>query len=499
LKEAQKLSSLRSTARLAPAAAINAPSGAARGTWLAVIFPAYLGIFVWAPFYDALWVGDLRRFHLARLFASAIGAAVLCHWLFYSGLAGWGFRTGVPLERLAGSTYGKAGARWLLGLASGLANLLIFAVAIDFAVGTTLLGLGSCGLVDRSALDLWKLGPLSLPPPVVLSTALFWVFIICMATILRLIGVVAALMRVYSPVAILVLTAIAVCCVPGLRSYRFEDLAIVDSGPRAAGAGDLGRSAPQIICGFVALAGLASVELGGAVKRRRDVVLGGVTGICLAAAWTASMALIVAASAALDPGRAAGFVASGFGIRAAQPLSFRWAILGGFGGSIGGAILILLGLAALAPGCYGLWVSMQKLSALWPRLSSTVWTWAGGGAAWLLVAGSVTARPAVVFCILGDVLGPLIGAMQGDLIRQRTKWSGPRGTFNRAGLLAWGAGSLCALAVDVAAFQSATLAAKLPPTSILGLACSGILYTALAALGLEPAEAAGGEHIPENP
>ena len=33
----------------------------ARGSWYFTIAPAYLGVFVWIAFFDALWVGDLER------------------------------------------------------------------------------------------------------------------------------------------------------------------------------------------------------------------------------------------------------------------------------------------------------------------------------------------------------------------------------------------------------------------------------------------------------
>ena len=46
-------------------------------------------------------------------------------------------------------------------------------------------------------------------------------------------------------------------------------------------------SVVQLIIGFFAMAGLVSVDWGARVERRRDVVLGGLTGIVLAASWTA--------------------------------------------------------------------------------------------------------------------------------------------------------------------------------------------------------------------
>ncbi len=422
------------------------------------------------------------RFNLPWLFASALGAVLLCHVFFYSGLADWGFRTGLSLETLAASTFGTAGSRWLVGVAVGLANVVICAVAIDFAVDSSLLGLWSCGLIDAADLGRWNVGPLTLGAPVFLGTVLFWIFIISMANILRLIGVVAALMRVYTPVALLVVTLIAAWSLPALR---FDRAAVASSASGLAGASGIGPSALQLICGYFALAGLASVDRGAAVKRRRDVVLGGVAGIVLGGAWCAVMALVVVVSALGQAGHSGGLVE--FGLERVQPLSFRWAILHGVGGCVGGTILILLGLAALAPGCYACWVYGHKLASLWPRVSPAIWVWAGGLIAFVLVVTTCASRTGVIFCVMGDIFAPVIGAMLGDRLGQRRAWSGPRGAFNSVGLLAWGTGSLLALTLDLASMRNPNLAAWMPPTSLLGLLCAGLVYRLLAAIGREPA------------
>ncbi|MGO9467748.1 MAG: hypothetical protein ACLQVF_26730 [Isosphaeraceae bacterium] len=463
----------------------QAVPSAQRKTWLAAIAPAYLGIFVWAPFYDRLWVSDLVRFNLAWLFAAALGGALLCHVFFYWGLADWGFRTGLSLDTLAASTFGTAGSRWLVGFAVALANVVICAIAIDFAVDSSLLGLLSCGLIDPADLGRWNVGPFTLGSPVFVGTALFWIVIISVANLLRLIGVVAALMRVYAPVALLVVTLIGVWSLPGLRFYRFDHAAVSLSAAGLSGASVMGPAALQLICGYFALAGLASVDRGAAVRRRRDVVLGGAAGIVLAGAWCAVMALVVVASAVGRASHSGGL--DGVGHAIVEPLTYRWAILHGIGGSVGGTILILLGLAAMAPGCYASWVYGHRLASLWPRVSPAIWVWAGGLIAFLLVVSSCAARTGVIFCIMGDILGPVIGAMLGDRLGQRRAWSGPRGAFNSVGLLAWGIGSLLALTLDLALMRNPGLAGWMPPTSLLGLFCAGLVYRLLAAIGREPA------------
>jgi len=436
-------------------------------------------------------VSDLVRIDLAQLLASALGAPLLCFVFFYYGLGDWGYRTGLSLETLASSTFGTSGSHWLTDVALALANIVICAVAVDFAIDTTLLGLLSSGLVDPDALGRWSLGPLALDRPVFLATAVFWIFIICMACLLGLIGVVAALMRVYTPVALLLLTVIALST--SIVAWTSGDLvlstldiaAVASSASGSAGLTRMGPSALQLTCGYFALAGLASVERGAAVKSRRDVVLGGASGIVLAGAWSAAAVLIIVASAVGLAGHSREL--AGFGPGLVQPLSFRWAVLHALGGRVGGTILILFALAALAPGCYACRAFGHKLALSWPRLSHAAWIWVGGSIVFALVASSFATRTGLIFSIMGDVLAPVIGAMLGDRIGRRGDWSGPRGALNAAGLLAWGAGSLVALAIDLALMRHPNQAGLLPPTSLVGLLLAGLLYPVLAAMGKEPA------------
>ena len=199
-------------------------------------------------------------------------------------------------------------------------------------------------------------------------------------------------MRVYAPVALLLLTAVAAIGLPVLDLFRMEDATkiAVETGLQWQWRGlDSGL---QLITGFFAMAGLVSVDWGARVERRRDVVLGGLIGIVLAGSWTAIMSLLVVAAAV------ARVRIDGTWMEPPDflPLSFRWAVYNGIGGIYGGAILILFGLAALAPACYSSWVFSQKLSTHWPRLGQGWWTWIGGrdrpGVVSLFAAGSAGLR-----------------------------------------------------------------------------------------------------------
>jgi hypothetical protein len=356
-------------------------------------------------------------------------------------------------------------------------------VGIDYAIESTLLGLGSCGLVSPGSLGLWRLGPLELRSPVFLCTAVFWIFITGMASLLRLVGVVAALMRVYAPVALLLLTVTALWVLPGLSVYQVEDAVLVAAAAGPGAAGDSTESAIPLIMGFFALLGLQSVDWGATAARRRDVMLGGLTGIVLAAAWTASMALLVVAGAV---GRLRVADRLGEATAAGGPLlSFRWGVVHGIGGSPAGAILILFGLAALAPACYASWIFSRRFSTHWSRIRRFDWTWIGGAVAFVLIATSWASRLESIVHGMGLVFAPAVGAMAGDYARHRGGWAGVRAGLNPAGVAAWAAGLGIPPAVAMATIGNPRLAGWLPPAPLAGFLTAAFIYTLLAGIGLE--------------
>ncbi|MFI5458805.1 MAG: hypothetical protein ACHRXM_25535 [Isosphaerales bacterium] len=451
----------------------------ARRPWYRSIAPAYLGIFVWAPFFDRLWAGDLPRSDLPWLFGIAAAASVLCFGMFYPAVS-WGLAARRPLGIVAASSFGTLGSEWITGIAIAVANIVWYAVAIDFAVDSILLGLRACGLISPVVLAGWHLGAVDVKSPVYLCTALFWIYITGTAGLLRLTGVIGALMRVYAPIAMLLLTAVALWLLPGLVSYSREDAVTIAEN---AGFLDSRRghdSALQMILGFFAMASLTSVDWGARVRGRRDLVLGGLTGIVVAASWTAWMSLVVVAGAIARISHQGGWFAE-----RDDPfrLSFRWAVFHGIGGVPAGAILILFGLAALAPACYSVSVYGEKLSIHWPRLRQLGWTWIGGAVAFALAATSNASRLELIFTAMGDLFAPAAGAIAGDWLSQRGDWSGLRQGVNRAGAIAWGAGFGVALALEVDRVFDPASAQWWQPTAICGFVTSLVVYWLLARLG----------------
>jgi cytosine permease len=518
-----------------------------RGPWYRTIGPAYLGLFVWAPYFDSLWVGGLGRYSLSGLVASAFAASLLCFGLFYLIPAFWGFRTRESLGVVAASTFGTIGSEWLTGLGIAVAAVVWYAVAIDYAVVSTLLGLNACGLISAASLSPWELGPVVVKSPVYLTTAIFWIYITGTAGLWKLPGVVVALMRVYAPVAFVLLAGIAIWQIRKVGQYDIAISQIWNLGPydvetarsmtNRPGLTSLWRahtSAVPLIVGFFAMSGLAGVDWGRRAARRRDVVLGGVVGVVLAGSLTAIMSLIIVTSTlrevsressqhVIDYGGGEGLAGRGsptllkiqhtvlyygsgewFAANISDPmgLTFRWAVYHGIGGIPAGVILVLFGLAALAPACYAASIYGERLATRWPRLGQSGWTWVGGAIALVLGATSLAGELELIFAAMGTLFAPAVGAMTGDWLRQRGAWAGVRPGVNRTGLLAWVAGVAIAWTLELAqvmfyrgdALRFINESAWWHSTAIAGFVASMVYYWLLAALGREGAAVPIGRH-----
>ncbi len=453
-----------------------------RRPWYLGVGPAYLTLFVWAPFFDPLWAYDLPRASLPWLVGTAVLASILCYACFYYPTAIWGHQTGRGLGLVAASTFGTMGSEWITGVAIGVAQLIWFAVAIDYGVSSTFAGLMTCGLISADVLDRRHLGPLSLRSPVFLATAAFWIFITSSASLLRLVGIIAALMRVYAPVALVLLTATAFWLLPTLADYRVENAVDIARASGLAEGGVPTDSALSLFTGFFAMLGLLSVDWGAASSRRRDVTAGGLATIVVTGAWTATMALIVVAGAV---GRVRG-VDPVWAETTAEPppLSFRWGVIHGIGGYPASLILILFGLAALAPACYASWVFSFRFAAHWPGIRRLNWTWIGDGIALLLIALCWSSRLDTIDRMMGLVFAPAVGAMTGDFLSQQSRWGGVRRGLNAAGVLAWSAGLTFQGSVEFLANRNPESVARFIPSPLVGFATAAILYVLLARIGL---------------
>lgn len=442
-------------------AQLDAPAPERRG-WLATIAPAYLGVFVWFPFLDPLGVGAPGSAGLAGRILSALIAVGCCYALLYYGPATLGWRTGRRLSVVAAEPFGAAGAEWIAGVPYGLFAAVWCAVSVHYSVKLTLLGLICWTLLDPALVEPQTIGAFSLESPLTLASLAFWLFIIAAANGLRLMNVIAALMKVYAPVAaaLLGLTAAWTLIGPSVGD-------LVEAAPGERSSGVLRLFDPrvfQLVFGYFAFAGLMGVEWGSVVKSRKDVRLGGWVGILAAGAFAVSAGLILAAG---DPG------GSGGGMGWDLPLgSIQGAFVRGIGGSLGnwvaGALLLLFGLAALAPACFASKVFADRCRGHWSILRGWLGTAVGYGLIFALMAVSLAARLETIFTIAGALFAPTAGILMVEAVLNRGLEREIRLGWRWAGVGAWLVGVLVGLAP--------VAGASVQPASLFGFGASAMVY-----------------------
>jgi cytosine permease len=453
--------------------------------WYRGIAPAYLNVFIWAPFFDQLWVGRQALSGTPWLVADAFLGSVICFGL-YLAAASWGLGARKPLCVMASSTFGATGSEWLCGVAVAIAGVAWYAIAINFGVDSTLLGLRACGLIPASGVAAWRSGPFLCKSPVFLGTALFWVYITRTAIMMRLSGVVVALMKVYAPIALLLLTATALWGIPASWA-RADASANISSGltsaPIQIHAGD---AAITMIVSYFALSALLSVDWGAAAGTRGDILRAGLPCVLGAAAWTSIMSLVVVNNTANLVGT------DGLSLRNSPvdplPMSFRWAVFRGaemFPPNASAAILILFGLAALAPAVSALAKYSEGMSTHWTRLRPGLATWIACPIAFILIATFQVDRLGPVYRAMGVFFLPVLGAMAGDLLGRNQVRIAFRTGINPAGCCAWAAGCSVAAALELTTTIQPEVIAGLQPGSICGFIVAAFLYLLLSRLGFE--------------
>jgi len=454
-------------------------------SWYRGIAPAYLNLFIWAPFFDQLWVGTYRDSSLGWLVASALLGALLCFAVFLLA-ATWGFRFKRPLVVLAASTFGATGSEWLCGLFLAGFGVFWYAIALNFAIDSTLLGLRATGLLPDPATLPWHLGALSIKSPVFLCVALFWLYITRLAILMRLSGVVVALMKFYAPIALALLTATALWGLLSIKAQPHDVTVFSLDYPDSLVPTSSSHSALAMMVGFFAAGGLLSVDWGAAVGTRRDLLRAGLPCVLGAAAWTSIMCLVVVMNTASSPGMLDRDPRAG----PADPLlmSFRWAVFEGtdlFPRTVAATILILFGLAALAPAVSSLARFSLSVTTHWPSLTPNRATLIACCIAFLLMATGQVDRLGLFYRAAGLVFAPLLGAMAGDVLGKSQGAIALRVGINPAGIVSWVSGVAAGLTLFLTTPLQSDFLAWLQPESICGMLVSACVYRLLCLFGFE--------------
>ncbi len=174
----------------------------------------------------------------------------------------------------------------------------------------------------------------------------------------------------------------------------------------------------------------------------------------------------------------------------ADPLlmSFRWAVFEGtdlFPGIVAATILILFGLAALAPGVSSLARFSDSISTHWPSMSPRRVTFIACCVAFLLMVTGQVDRLGLFYRAAGIVFSPLLGAMAGDLLGKSPGAIVLRAGINSAGIIAWGTGVAAGLLIFFTTALQPDFLGSLQPESVFGMLVSACVYRLLCRSGFE--------------
>jgi cytosine permease len=306
-----------------------------------------------------------------------------------------------------------------------------------------------------------------------------------------LVRVIAALMKVFPVFPAAMLATAMILTIKGLGDFRPSGIDPESAGPVPQAGPHAAAMVMQLVFGFFATAGAASADWGAASRDARDVRLGGWVGVAFASWVVATLAMLTIAGAlGMSPPAV---------VRVRPPsasaLTFHDVVRDRIGGRLGGVMLLVFGLASMAPAVYASHVFGHRFAAAWPRLSRLRWTLVGAVAAWPLVATGLAGRLEPIFGIMGAASAPLVGAIAADYSRTRGIWPGPRRGVNQAGLVAWAVGLTVGLLPTVAHAWGRADTWRLQPAAVLAFLAGYVVYLVLARFGAESPVVATPEQV----
>ena len=481
--------------------------------WQTGIAPVYIGTYLWIAFFDQIGRRALPMGGLGWSILGALAAGPLAYLLMFRQAGIWGQKVGKPLKVVSTSTFGIGGSKLVPGLVLGVAQVLLYAVAVGYAIELSFQGLMLLGLVDPSSLRPIKVGGATLKAPIYLATALVWSIVAALIS-LRFTRWIAYLMQFFPIFPAILIGGAMLAMLTGLRSFLPTGVdPIMPRLPLAPSEGAFRAFLLtfQWVFAFSAMGAVLAADWGSASPGPRDVSAGGWVGVGLAPAIIAALALISVAGyqgskmagQSVEEGRFARSTLEEVATTGPAPgldvpaFTFRAVANGGFGRWVGGVMLMVFGLASLAPAVYASFSFGLQFKALGPSVSRLYWTLLGALAAWMLIVGGWFDRTEQVFAILGATFAPVAGAIAADFRRHRGSWPGPREGINPAGLLAWAVGFAVGIAPTVGRSLSWDRLAGLQPAALGAFVAAYVAYEILALCRLESAPSPHGWAVSE--
>src|SRR5579872_7232801 len=422
-----------------------------RVAWYKSTFPSYAGIFLWFAFYLTLSAPTLSQTSPSVCIAGLIVAGLICFALFYYAPAMLGMQTGRPLYIVGTSTFGVKGGYLMPGLLMGCLQLGWFAVATYLAADYIMEGL------NNNSKGLF------------IIIALVWAYGLALVAI-KGISYVARIAQFLNWVPLVMILIVFWANKDGISSYR---------PPQHNSWGGF-LMMLSIVIGFFPTAGAAGADFGLNNRDRRDVVLGGLTGITLAILVAGGLPVLSVAGHLGKIGNTADFTYAGT-IRSV--------------GSLAPVMFFLFAAASLVPTAFCTFIAGNSFGTMLPQIPRTVSTLIGVTIGAILAVTGVVQNLISFFQIVGASFGPICGAMAADYLLAGKKWSGPRKGINWAGYIAWAIGFLVGIPDHLPGIPASWVKAD-NPSVLYSFVVGFVVYLALAKAGLRPPVISGKEMIP---
>lgn len=412
-----------------------------RAPWYKNTFPAYAGIFLWVAFYLGLAAPTIRVASPETCILALVVAGLLCFAFYYYVPGMLGMKTGRTLYIVGTSTFGAQGGYVMPGLLMGLLQIGWFAVATYFATEYIVTGL------HNSSKTLFTI------------IAIVWAYGFAWMAI-KGIGYVARLAQFLNWIPLVMILIVFWVNRRGIRHYRPEH-----HDPTGGFLAVL-----TLVIGFFATAGAAGADFGMSNRNRRDIVLGGLTGIVLPIVVAGGLPILAVA----------GHLGNAPGVR-----NYDFAAAISASGSLAPIMFFLFAAASMVPTCFCTFIASNSFATMLPRIPRSLSTFAGVTIGMLLAVTGVAQNLVTFFTIVGASFGPICGAMAADYLLAGKKWSGPREGINWAGYIAWALGFVVGILSYIPGLPAAWKNADRPAV-LFSFIIGFVTYWVLAKAGIRP-------------
>jgi cytosine permease len=446
-----------------------------RAPWYKNTAPTYAGIFLWFVFWDlvptaAPNLGGTLAQGLGVALGGLVISALICHYLFYLVPGLLGMKTGLPLYIVGTSTFGAQGGFIMPGFLMGV--LQFGWLGVNTFASSMLL---------YNAFASTAIGPATGYP--VTGHAVLAVAWAVLAAFMGLKGIqyVARVASLLPLIPLAILLYLLLATVGGVSSFSPDKLIAaqkISQGFVASAAPDplstFGVIALLItyVVGFFATAGAAGVDFGMNNRDKKDVKMGGLVGVALAALFTAGASILI--------------VAGFFGKSTVPPQAFT--VTGLLPAIVGpktaNALMFLLAIAAFPPACFSSFIAANCFKTTLPNVKPVISVGIGTLASILLAVSGYAGQVVSVFQIIGASFGPICGAMMVDYLLSGRKWAGPRAGFNPAGWISWALGFIVGILPNKLIIPEA-IRVPVPAAPVVAFLVGAAVYFVCASLGLQ--------------